>query len=74
MVPLYLNKRGPLPPQMEGHSKEIIKEHPFLHSGDRCRTQCRIDAITQTRRLGQKGGENLGLGVWPIARILGNMK
>lgn len=32
MVPLFLNKRGPLPPQMGSHSKEIIKGYPFLHS------------------------------------------
>ena len=63
MVPLYLNKRGTLPPHMGSHSKEIIKGHPFSHSRDRCKAQCRIDAITQTRRLGQKGGENLGLDI-----------
>jgi hypothetical protein len=57
MAPLFLNKRGPLPPQMESHSKEIIKGYPFLHSleaGHTCKPKCRIDAITQIRRAGEE--------------------
>lgn len=50
MAPLFLNKRGPLPPQMESHSEEIIKGHLFLRSleaSHTCKPKCRIDAITK---------------------------
>lgn len=51
MVPLYLNKRALFLPRWKAIQRKSLKDIPTL---DRCKTQCRIDAITQTRRLGQK--------------------